>query len=162
MIIFFCGYSRLLFLVADVMFDSVILSFKNGSLTRERIKDECAGGSWEVFSAALRDTPIGNKGHIGEASCVLLSSSFHLFSPLLSPFLSSFSALLLPLFLSSLLTLICFPSFFHFYFLSSTSLSSPPSYQLLGVFPGFYFDIMEITPPAMGVYRFDKDDTEVG
>uniref|UniRef100_A0A3B4UXY9 Xylulose kinase n=1 Tax=Seriola dumerili TaxID=41447 RepID=A0A3B4UXY9_SERDU len=67
-----------------------LLCFKNGSLTRERIRDECAGGSWEVFSAALRDTPLGNKGNIG-----------------------------------------------------------------------FYFDTMEITPPAVGVHRFDPDDTEV-
>ncbi|KAG7223002.1 hypothetical protein INR49_029224 [Caranx melampygus] len=67
-----------------------LLCFKNGSLTRERIRDECAEGSWEVFSAALRDTLPGNKGNIG-----------------------------------------------------------------------FYFDTMEITPPAVGVYRFDQDDTEV-
>uniref|UniRef100_A0A673BY22 Xylulose kinase n=1 Tax=Sphaeramia orbicularis TaxID=375764 RepID=A0A673BY22_9TELE len=39
--------------------------FKNGSLTRERIRNECAGGSWEVFSAALRETPLGNDGNIG-------------------------------------------------------------------------------------------------
>ncbi|XP_029384889.1 xylulose kinase isoform X1 [Echeneis naucrates] len=67
-----------------------LLCFKNGSLTRERVRDKCAGGSWEVFSAALRDTPLGNKGNIG-----------------------------------------------------------------------FYFDTMEITPPVMGVHRFDSDDTEV-
>ncbi|KAM8731540.1 xylulose kinase isoform 1-T1 [Acanthopagrus schlegelii] len=42
-----------------------LLCFKNGSLTRERIRNECAGGSWEQFSAALRDTPLGNNGHIG-------------------------------------------------------------------------------------------------
>ncbi|XP_026218063.1 xylulose kinase [Anabas testudineus] len=67
-----------------------LLCFKNGSLTRERIRNECAGGSWEVFSAALRNTPLGNNGNIG-----------------------------------------------------------------------FYFDTMEITPPAVGVYRFDGDDNEV-
>ncbi|XP_071340366.1 xylulose kinase isoform X1 [Trachinotus anak] len=67
-----------------------LLCFKNGSLTRERVRDECAGGSWEVFSAALRETPLGNKGNIG-----------------------------------------------------------------------FYFDTMEITPPAVGVHRFDPDDIEV-
>ncbi|XP_039983015.1 xylulose kinase isoform X2 [Xiphias gladius] len=67
-----------------------LLCFKNGSLTRERVRNECAGGSWEVFSAALRDTPLGNCGYIG-----------------------------------------------------------------------FYFDTMEITPPAVGVHRFDADDTEV-
>uniref|UniRef100_A0A3B3CVY0 Xylulose kinase n=1 Tax=Oryzias melastigma TaxID=30732 RepID=A0A3B3CVY0_ORYME len=63
--------------------------FKNGSLTRERIRNECAGGSWETFSAALKETPLGNHGNI------------------------------------------------------------------------FYFDTMEITPAAVGVYRFDSDDSEV-
>uniref|UniRef100_A0A3Q3MIA6 Xylulose kinase n=1 Tax=Mastacembelus armatus TaxID=205130 RepID=A0A3Q3MIA6_9TELE len=46
-----------------------LLCFKNGSLTRERIRDECAGGSWELFSAALRETPLGNDGNIDHASC---------------------------------------------------------------------------------------------
>ncbi|XP_076577627.1 xylulose kinase isoform X1 [Chaetodon auriga] len=67
-----------------------LLCFKNGSLMRERIRNECAGGSWESFSATLRDTPLGNNGNIG-----------------------------------------------------------------------FYFDTMEITPPAVGRYRFDPDDNEV-
>ncbi|XP_044032140.1 xylulose kinase isoform X7 [Siniperca chuatsi] len=67
-----------------------LLCFKNGSLTRERIRNECAGGSWEHFSAALRDTPLGNNGNMG-----------------------------------------------------------------------FYFDTMEITPPAVGVHRFDPDDNKV-
>ncbi|KAK1875379.1 Xylulose kinase [Dissostichus eleginoides] len=42
-----------------------LLCFKNGSLTRERIRNQCAGASWELFSAALRDTPLGNGGNIG-------------------------------------------------------------------------------------------------
>lgn len=67
-----------------------LLCFKNGSLTRERIRNESAGASWENFSAALRNTPLGNNGNIG-----------------------------------------------------------------------FYFDTMEITPPAVGVHRFDPDDNEV-
>ncbi|KAM9718027.1 xylulose kinase-like isoform 1-T3 [Menidia menidia] len=67
-----------------------LLCFKNGSLTRERIRDRCAGGSWEIFSAALRATTPGNGGHIG-----------------------------------------------------------------------FYFDSMEITPPAVGVHRFSPEDSEV-
>uniref|UniRef100_A0A8C4E8Q3 Xylulose kinase n=1 Tax=Dicentrarchus labrax TaxID=13489 RepID=A0A8C4E8Q3_DICLA len=67
-----------------------VCSFKNGSLTRERIRNECAGASWENFSAALRDTPLGNNGNMG-----------------------------------------------------------------------FYFDSMEITPPAVGVHRFDPDDNEL-
>ncbi|XP_026036218.1 xylulose kinase isoform X2 [Astatotilapia calliptera] len=68
----------------------VISSFKNGSLTRERVRNECAGASWELFSAALRDTPLGNHGNIG-----------------------------------------------------------------------FYFETMEITPPVIGVHRFDSADCEV-
>ncbi|XP_061821033.1 xylulose kinase isoform X2 [Nerophis lumbriciformis] len=42
-----------------------LLCFKNGSLTRERVRNRCAEGSWEVFSAALRETPLGNDGYIG-------------------------------------------------------------------------------------------------
>ncbi|KAL3040328.1 hypothetical protein OYC64_011374 [Pagothenia borchgrevinki] len=42
-----------------------LLCFKNGSLTRERVRNQCAGASWELFSAALRDTPLGNGGNIG-------------------------------------------------------------------------------------------------
>ncbi len=41
-------------------------SFKNGSFTRERIREECAGASWERFSSALRSTPMGNYGNIGD------------------------------------------------------------------------------------------------
>uniref|UniRef100_A0A3Q2XLU8 Xylulose kinase n=1 Tax=Hippocampus comes TaxID=109280 RepID=A0A3Q2XLU8_HIPCM len=67
------------------------LDFKNGSLTRERLRNRCADASWERFSAALRQTPLGNDGYIG-----------------------------------------------------------------------FYFDVMEITPPAVGVHLFDADDNEVG
>uniref|UniRef100_A0A8C8ID59 Xylulose kinase n=1 Tax=Oncorhynchus tshawytscha TaxID=74940 RepID=A0A8C8ID59_ONCTS len=62
----------------------------NGSLTRERIRNKCAGGSWEVFSSVLRTTPTGNNGNIG-----------------------------------------------------------------------IYFDAMEITPSAVGVHRFDKENTKV-
>ncbi|GIY55478.1 hypothetical protein CDAR_538162 [Caerostris darwini] len=42
-----------------------MLCFKNGSLTRERIRDECAEGSWELFNALLESTPPGNFGNIG-------------------------------------------------------------------------------------------------
>lgn len=95
-------------------------SFKNGSLTRERIRDQLyPGGSWEGFSAALRATPPGNDGIIGDHPP------------------------LLPCPLYSLLP-------YHHHPVSSFS---PP---------GFYFDRMEITPPVVGVYRFDSDDNEVG
>lgn len=42
-----------------------LLCFKNGSLTRERIRDECAEGSWQLFSDLLESTPRGNFGNIG-------------------------------------------------------------------------------------------------
>ncbi|KAM4718109.1 xylulose kinase isoform 2-T2 [Anableps anableps] len=67
-----------------------LLCFKNGSLTRERVRDRCCAGSWDRFSDALRRTPLGNHGNIG-----------------------------------------------------------------------FYFDTLEITPPAVGLHRFDSSDSEV-
>ncbi|RXN14860.1 xylulose kinase isoform X1 [Labeo rohita] len=67
-----------------------LICFKNGSFTRERIRDECAGGSWERFSSALRSTPMGNNGNLG-----------------------------------------------------------------------VYFDVMEITPPAAGVHRFNAEGQRV-
>ncbi|KAK3793664.1 hypothetical protein RRG08_041274, partial [Elysia crispata] len=39
--------------------------FKNGSLTRERIRDEKSDGSWEKFSEMLKKTPPGNNGALG-------------------------------------------------------------------------------------------------
>ncbi|KAL8164888.1 UNVERIFIED_CONTAM: hypothetical protein K2H54_013506 [Gekko kuhli] len=42
-----------------------LLCFKNGSLMREKIRDEVASGSWEEFSKALTSTPAGNNGNIG-------------------------------------------------------------------------------------------------
>lgn len=67
-----------------------LLCFKNGSLVRERLRDAVAGGSWEQFSSALEQTPLGNDGNIG-----------------------------------------------------------------------FYFDVMEILPAAVGVHRFDAHNNEV-
>ncbi|XP_051538537.1 xylulose kinase [Myxocyprinus asiaticus] len=67
-----------------------LICFKNGSFTRERIRNECAGGSWDSFSSALRSTPMGNNGNIG-----------------------------------------------------------------------IYFDVMEISPPAVGVHRFDHEGQRV-
>ena len=40
-------------------------SFKNGSLTRERIRDEVSG-SWDTFDKQLKSAPPGNGGNIGE------------------------------------------------------------------------------------------------
>jgi len=38
---------------------------KNGSLTREKVRDACAGKSWDAFNAALKNTSPGNSGNIG-------------------------------------------------------------------------------------------------
>jgi len=42
-----------------------LLCFKNGSLTRQRIRDLHAHQSWEEFNALLCCTPPGNNGYIG-------------------------------------------------------------------------------------------------
>ncbi|XP_048190562.1 xylulose kinase isoform X2 [Perognathus longimembris pacificus] len=42
-----------------------LLCFKNGSLMREKIRDESASGSWSDFSKALRSTEMGNGGNLG-------------------------------------------------------------------------------------------------
>lgn len=67
-----------------------LLCFKNGSLTREKIRDKCSSGSWEEFGKALRLTSTGNNGCLG-----------------------------------------------------------------------FYFDVMEITPHAVGVHRFNGANQKV-
>ncbi|MFO7871896.1 MAG: xylulokinase [Kiritimatiellia bacterium] len=43
----------------------VMIVRQNGSLTRERIRDASASGSWDRFSKALSSTPPGNSGNIG-------------------------------------------------------------------------------------------------
>lgn len=42
-----------------------LLCFKNGSLTREKIRDECADGTWDIFNELLEMTPRGNFGNMG-------------------------------------------------------------------------------------------------
>jgi xylulokinase len=42
-----------------------LLCFKNGSLTRERIKRDYADGSWDIFNELMDSTPRGNFGNIG-------------------------------------------------------------------------------------------------
>ncbi|XP_038287838.1 xylulose kinase isoform X1 [Canis lupus baileyi] len=42
-----------------------LLCFKNGSLMREKIRDESASCSWSDFSKALRSTEMGNGGNLG-------------------------------------------------------------------------------------------------
>ncbi|XP_026534718.1 xylulose kinase isoform X1 [Notechis scutatus] len=66
-----------------------LLCYKNGSLMREKIRDELALGSWEEFSKALESTAAGNGGKVG-----------------------------------------------------------------------FYFDVREITPGAVGIHRFDDHNVE--
>jgi xylulokinase len=43
----------------------LMLCFKNGSLTREHIRDKAAGGSWEKFTNSLTTSAPGNGGEIG-------------------------------------------------------------------------------------------------
>lgn len=42
-----------------------LVCYKNGALTRELVRDQAAGGSWEKFNAALAATKPGNGGNIG-------------------------------------------------------------------------------------------------
>ncbi|XP_043245698.1 xylulose kinase-like isoform X2 [Amphibalanus amphitrite] len=42
-----------------------LLCFKNGSLTRQKYRDQCAGGSWDTFNQLLSTAPPGNLGSIG-------------------------------------------------------------------------------------------------
>ncbi|XP_029425956.1 xylulose kinase isoform X2 [Nannospalax galili] len=42
-----------------------LLCFKNGSLMREKIRDDSASCSWSEFSKALRSTEMGNSGNLG-------------------------------------------------------------------------------------------------
>ena len=42
----------------------VLICFKNGSQTRERISRECAENNWTLFAELLDSTPRGNFGHL--------------------------------------------------------------------------------------------------
>jgi len=42
-----------------------MLCYKNGSVTRERVMREAAGGSWDAFNALLARAPAGNGGYVG-------------------------------------------------------------------------------------------------
>ncbi len=74
-----------------------LICYKNGSLTRERIRDEQAGGSWDRFAEALAATAPGNGGHIGfyvlepEITPPILKTGIHRYGPSGRPG-SSFSA----------------------------------------------------------------------
>lgn len=43
----------------------LLLCFKNGSLSRERVCKQYCDGSWDIFNKALKETPPGNFGNIG-------------------------------------------------------------------------------------------------
>lgn len=60
------GQSQNTVLIAVFVCAPFICSFKNGSLTRERIRDVCAEGSWKLFNELLNSTPRGNFGNIGK------------------------------------------------------------------------------------------------
>ncbi|XP_059018048.1 xylulose kinase isoform X1 [Mustela lutreola] len=49
----------------DAQHYMALLCFKNGSLMREKIRDESASCSWSDFSEALRSTEMGNSGNLG-------------------------------------------------------------------------------------------------
>lgn len=42
-----------------------LLCYKNGSMTRERVRDRVAGGSWTEFNENLCKVPPGNNGNLG-------------------------------------------------------------------------------------------------
>jgi xylulokinase len=42
-----------------------MICYRNGSLTREYVRDLCAKGSWEAFEKLAAETPPGNGGRIG-------------------------------------------------------------------------------------------------
>jgi xylulokinase len=42
-----------------------MLCYKNGSITRERVRNEAAGGEWATFNKALQTQPAGNGGYVG-------------------------------------------------------------------------------------------------
>ena len=62
-----------------------LICYKNGSLTREHVRDTYANGSWPVFNRLLNKTPPGNNGIIGfyfkepEITPPVLKPGIHLF-----------------------------------------------------------------------------------
>lgn len=68
-----------------------LVCWKNGSLTREFIRDSYARGSWPVFNRLLNKTPPGNGGLLGfyfkepEITPPMLKPGIHLFDPAGNP-----------------------------------------------------------------------------
>jgi xylulokinase len=64
-----------------------LICYKNGSLTREAVRDRYADGSWDAFAAALARTAPGNGGRIGfylqepEITPPILKTGEHRFGP---------------------------------------------------------------------------------
>ncbi len=64
-----------------------MIVYKNGSLTREDVRNRMAGGSWKQFASALAGTRPGNGGHIGfflkepEITPPILKTGIHRFGP---------------------------------------------------------------------------------
>ena len=54
-------------------------SYKNGSRTREKVRDRCAGGKWEEFTTLLDQTEPGNAGNIGKVHSTCTSDRAQLF-----------------------------------------------------------------------------------
>ncbi len=50
---------------ADPAAYMALVCYKNGSLTREDVRDRVAGKSWEKFDELLARSPVGNHGKIG-------------------------------------------------------------------------------------------------
>jgi xylulokinase len=57
-------YAMVLPAATDLSAYIVMLVYKNGSIVRERIRDECCGGDWKAFEEALASTPPANNGKL--------------------------------------------------------------------------------------------------
>jgi len=51
-----------------------LICYKNGSLTREHVRNTYAQGTWDAFNQMLSQTPPGNNGNIAFYFVVRLSS----------------------------------------------------------------------------------------
>ena len=64
-----------------------MLCYKNGSITREKVRDSAAGGNWDAFNASLARTAPGNGGAIGfyfdqpEITPTVLKAGIRRFAP---------------------------------------------------------------------------------
>ena len=63
---FLCSY-RNFWVSLHLIPACISYSYKNGSFTRENVRDSCAGGNWAEFNTLLNSTVPGNDGNIGES-----------------------------------------------------------------------------------------------